>query len=301
MSKADVWMPLHIADYLADTMHLNAQQHGAYMLLLMHHWRAGHVPLDESQLASIARCDWAVWKRSVWPVIKLFFSEQDGKLIQKRAVAEREYAESLTDKRSKAGKDGAEKRWGKDGKKKPNKGGGDGNGDSNLDGKAIAKPLAKVSQASSQTDAPSPSPIPVSSLRSETPPNPQTVPVWPGAAEFNIDPEDEPPPKPPGRRGECAGDPDFERFWAGFPRKVGKGQARRAWQAAIRKAEPDAIIAAMLAQRFDPRERFQPHPTTWLNGERWLDQQQTGDPVLRAAGLLDPENFEPDPRWARLQ
>ena len=128
-------------------------------------------------------------------------------------------------------------------------------------------------------------------------------PVWDGAAEFALDPEDEPPPKPPGRRGVCStppgSDADFERFWSAYPRKVGKGQARKAWISAIRTAEPEQIIEAVRLQQFDPRERFQPHPATWLNGERWLDQQQSGDPVLRAAGLLD--DPDPDLQWGRLQ
>lgn len=105
--------------------------------------------------------------------------------------------------------------------------------------------------------------------------------------------------RPSGRRGVCD-DEDFERFWSSYPRKVGKGQAKKAWISAIRKAEPKFIIRAMERQRFDPRERFQPHPATWLNGERWLDQGQIGDPVLRAAGLSDAD-INPDPRWSLLQ
>jgi hypothetical protein len=102
------------------------------------------------------------------------------------------------------------------------------------------------------------------------------------------------------KRCSPADDAGFERFWAAYPKKAGKGDARNAWKKARSKASLEQILNALAAQRFSPEERYQPHPATWLNGERWLDEGSTGDPVLRAAGLLDERKSETVPDFLRL-
>ena len=107
MSSNTKWLPLYVADYLGDTMHLTTLQHGAYMLLLMHYWRSGPLPADQGQLAAIARLDPRAW-RTVWPSLQPFFtSNGDGALHQKRMDWElRRWAE-ISDKRREAGRAGA--------------------------------------------------------------------------------------------------------------------------------------------------------------------------------------------------
>jgi uncharacterized protein YdaU (DUF1376 family) len=61
MSKKDQWMPLYVAEYLADTGHLSTTQHGAYLLLLMHYWRKRELPDDDKQLAAIAKLPLRIW------------------------------------------------------------------------------------------------------------------------------------------------------------------------------------------------------------------------------------------------
>lgn len=68
---------------------------------------------------------------------------------------------------------------------------------------------------------------------------------------------------------------EFEEFWQLYPRKVGKGQARKAWLAATLKTKPSVIIAAAKQQSahlIASGLKYCPHPSTWLNGERWEDE-----------------------------
>jgi hypothetical protein len=74
---------------------------------------------------------------------------------------------------------------------------------------------------------------------------------------------------------------EFDRFWSAYPRKVGKKAALKAWEKAIRDADPETIIAA--AQRYAANPNLEPkytaHPTTWLNQGRWDDVAEDVAPV----------------------
>jgi len=65
----------------------------------------------------------------------------------------------------------------------------------------------------------------------------------------------------------------FDSFWDTYPRKAAKGAARRAWESAIRKTDPQVILLAASVFANDPNRdpQFTPHPATWLNQERWND------------------------------
>lgn len=69
--------------------------------------------------------------------------------------------------------------------------------------------------------------------------------------------------------------PDFELFWKAYPRHIAKPIARKAFL----KINPDRellnrILSAVEFQKngwSDPK--YIPHPSTWLNQERWTDDQ----------------------------
>ena len=70
---------------------------------------------------------------------------------------------------------------------------------------------------------------------------------------------------------------DWEKFWSLYPRKVAKGDARKAWASTASIRPPiDEILAAIRAQSQSDQWRkdfgtFIPYPATWLRGERWAD------------------------------
>jgi hypothetical protein len=66
----------------------------------------------------------------------------------------------------------------------------------------------------------------------------------------------------------------FEEFWNVYPRKVSKRAALKAFESALGRATHDEILAGAIRYGNDknlPDIEFIPHPTTWLNGDRWLD------------------------------
>lgn len=77
----------------------------------------------------------------------------------------------------------------------------------------------------------------------------------------------------------------FRLFWQGYPRKVSKTEAEKAY----RKLKPDAALQATLlaavALQAKSQEwtkdggQFVPHAATWLNQRRWEDQLTTAGTV----------------------
>jgi uncharacterized protein YdaU (DUF1376 family) len=82
------YMPLFVADYLADTAHLSAAEHGAYMLLIMNYWqRQKPLPSDDRKLARIARMTDDEWSSARDAVLE-FFTVDGMDLRHKRVEAE---------------------------------------------------------------------------------------------------------------------------------------------------------------------------------------------------------------------
>ena len=93
----------------------------------------------------------------------------------------------------------------------------------------------------------------------------------------------------------------FERFWLYYPRKVGKQAARRAWD----RLKPDLLLCSKMSQALKRQMsseewqrddgRYIPHPSTWLNGRRWEDEDVT--PCVSTAPLVSRAPAREEDQW----
>lgn len=67
-------MPLNVEDYMSDTLHLSAAEHGAYLLLIMRYWKDGSLPNDDRMVQRYSRLTPEQWEESR-DVISAFFDE----------------------------------------------------------------------------------------------------------------------------------------------------------------------------------------------------------------------------------
>lgn len=82
------YMPLYVADYLVDTHHLDALEHGAYLLLIMAYWqRREPLPDDDVRLARLARVSVEAWA-GLRGTVAEFFLIGEGVWRHKRIDAE---------------------------------------------------------------------------------------------------------------------------------------------------------------------------------------------------------------------
>jgi hypothetical protein len=89
----------------------------------------------------------------------------------------------------------------------------------------------------------------------------------------------------------------FNQFWSVYPRKKGKGQARKAFEKALEKTDLQTIldgVHAYIANDVMDDPQFIAHPSTWLNGERWEDEYGEVREVLRSPYVGGPREWVRD-------
>ncbi|WP_420961100.1 hypothetical protein [Brucella sp. IR073] len=87
---------------------------------------------------------------------------------------------------------------------------------------------------------------------------------------------------------------EFEQqFWPAYPRKVGKGQAIKAYRSARKQADLAEILTGLRRyadERRGENPEFTKHAATWLNGQCWLDEptvKRAEPPPKRAVSHTD--------------
>ncbi len=82
----------------------------------------------------------------------------------------------------------------------------------------------------------------------------------------------------------------FDEFWEAYPKKMAKGQAKKAWSKAFILDHPKEIVDA--AKRYAKAQegkdkQFIPYPASWLNAERWKDEpEEQKEKIVNMAALF---------------
>lgn len=256
-------LPLFTDAYLADTIHLTAAQHGAYMLMLMAAWRTKDcaLPNDDEFLARVTRMDKRTWLANKTIVLGFWTVGEDAKLRQGRLYDERKFVEAKRDRNSQAGKASALKRQGRgstDVQPQPN-------------GNATPTPTPTPQKKEEGVITPS--------VRASEPPGA-------GALKAEAD----------ARRAQAKRWPEFR---ATYPKREGS----QSWPAAEKKyialvasgvAEQTIIDGAhrysdSLRASGSLGTRFVKHASAWLNQKGWEDEYLAGTGTGRRPGsdLMD--------------
>ncbi|MBD8493851.1 DUF1376 domain-containing protein [Pseudomonas syringae] len=102
------YIQLYVADYLADTMHLTTEEHGAYLLLIFNYWQTGK-PIPTNRLARISRLSNERWT-DVERSLREFFNERSNEWVHDRIERDLEAVRATQEQRIAAGKASAEAR-----------------------------------------------------------------------------------------------------------------------------------------------------------------------------------------------
>lgn len=230
-------LPLWTDAYLADTRHLSAEQHGAYLLLLMEAWRrpSCSLPDDEDMLARLACMNaerWASNRDTVMAFWKLDGRKKEW--TQSRLTDER----SFVAQKSRSQRDKAVSRWQR-GKKD--------------DAVAMPEGMPKHMPQACPDDAPT-----------------LTVKVEPNGSTLSEPLVSDLGRARSGKRKINGYTPEFEAFWSAYPSTEGQSKLNgfKAWQA-LNATDQAAALASLpsyaaLLKREDGRKVK--HVQGFLNG-----------------------------------
>ncbi len=98
----------------------------------------------------------------------------------------------------------------------------------------------------------------------------------------------------------------FDKFWKVYPKKVGKKEAKKAFDRAKKTVDADTMMQAVLAQKESSQwtrdnGRYIPNPATWLNQGRWDDEIQTEPKTPKLKNAPSQSHGYTEDEWAELR
>ena len=243
--------PWYISDWRQDedVIAMTSEQRGIYRDLLDVCWDQGSLPTDTKLLTKLALCSPWEWKRS-WQVVSRKFIEIDGRLHHPKVDEKRAELIQLQENRRR----GAE--------------------ETNKLTAAHAAKLKADAERIAERDA-------ERTLRAGVP-TPTVLLPYPDS-EHPLPPQGDvlvlaaPEPKQRVRKAKAEAipeSPEFVEFYRLYPRHVGRGPAWKAWRDHVHNGDGPKVIAglkAALPALNRAEEDKRPHPSTWLDQERWRD------------------------------
>lgn len=115
MSGSMHWMPLFVGDYLADTKLLSTEEHGAYLLLIMHCWEDKSFPNDDKVICRITGLSVYKWRKHRENILKFFakfFENNCEKFYHPKVERVRGKQQAVLAQRTEKARKAAQKRWG---------------------------------------------------------------------------------------------------------------------------------------------------------------------------------------------
>ncbi len=268
--KVDIYIPIYIGDYQADTADLNAEEHGAYLLILMAMWRA-RAPLPLARLDRVAKVLPDRWD-GVWGAIARFFVLADGLVTQRRLMRELDAAMERKRTASERGRKGGLAR-------------AQAQADSELapaqlegvaNGQAKPKPARMTVTISAQSEGSDPSP-------DQTDPDPSRQSPDRARSEFRAEPNWERHKMP------FDATKTFRHVFGRYPNQNGLYRAASAWQAIVEADFPggEAGLGGAILSRFEHGQllrhpytgdhRYRPTFETYLKEFRWQEADSAPD------------------------
>jgi len=262
------FMPFYYQRFTWSTRGWPASAAYAYLLLLCEQYAAGSLDADPERLEEISPGTVEHWER----IKRKFEVGPDGRLRNRRCEEIRAKSLQAGERKRESARNAAAKRW-------------------HTDGNATAmRPHSERNATAMRNHANDNDNDNESDIENEidigSESNSETH-TLNGVAVEPVSSVNDPKPSRAEARPRIGTDADFKAFWDIYPRRVGKGAARAAFFKAlpllademelIEEAAARHMIQAVEAYASKPETRaleqkFIPHPVTWLNQRRYIDE-----------------------------